>query len=453
MDPKPGQGSLDTELVEQSPEIAGTENIQGALFETHIATGGATDPELLSETATYEPQPDGFYPETTEQSSREDTEVSEQAKEAVKRTNRHRGQLGKHSPLERNGSYEDVQVGDYLPGFGPVTYTNFSDALLHAESLEKQRRSTLSGIAGQGSLMQDESPEQGSVVEVREPRVALVHVLAPEFHGLDPNDFADITDDLVGRASPAVLREALLDTDNTASSPLHGRDNKGKSVVSYRSGEQGLHVVWLSVTPTEYGLFSRHVDMLGRTAFNSTLASRDAKLRAETDNPAAKARTDEDVAAANRAAVRQVERKLPKMEAYLEEELESRIEVIQKFIEMTKHRNLSRGTYATVQARFEHLRQYVFGDMLDAVGNQKRWTEEHARRADQILQKRLYISGTKPDRVRNFMEMLELAEEYYGHKRAFVLTRIWETREYLRKNQDAVDDARQKDQERAGQDA
>lgn len=283
-----------------------------------------------------------------------------------------------------------------------------------------------------------------------EARVALVHVLTPEFHHLDPTDFADIDQEVVERASPQVLRESLLDTnDRPGKSPLSGKGNAGKSVVSYESGEQGLRWVRLSVTPIEYGLFSRHVDMLARSAFNGVLARRDKKIQEETSDPFAKARTDEDTAAANRAGIRQVRRKLPIMESYLADEILPRIEVVERFIEMTKHRNLNRGLHETVQAHFEHLRGYVFGDMLDAVGNQKQWTAALADRAERVLQRRLYIDGSPTERVHNFGAMLELAQEYYGHKRAFVLTRINETNQYLIKNPDAVADVEQKDLERA----
>jgi hypothetical protein len=282
-------------------------------------------------------------------------------------------------------------------------------------------------------------------------RVSLVHILTPEFQGLNPIDFEDIPSDVVERASPSALRVSLLDTTNDRQSPLHGRNNKGRSVVRYWSGEPETGTVWLSVTPQEYGLFSRHVEMLARTAFNSTLSSRDKKLQEATGDVTAKARTDDDKAAANRAAIRQVQGKLPKMEGYLEEEIIPRIELIDKFIEMTRYRNLNRGSYETVRDHFEHLRLYVFGDMLDAVGNQREWSAASAARAERILQKRLYLEGSPADRVQNFKALLELADEYYGHKRAFIQTRIWETHEYIRKNPDAAKDVWRVDQERANE--
>ncbi len=292
--------------------------------------------------------------------------------------------------------------------------------------------------------------EQGPEVSAREPRVALVHVLTPEFQGLDPADFDDIPDEAVASAAPQELEKFLYLVGSSQQGPLQAKPNMpGKSTVSYPSGDERGVWVRLSLTPIEYGLFSRHVSMLGRSAYNGVLAARDKKLQKETGDPVAKARTDEDVAAANRAAVRQVSKKAPLMEAYLGDEILPRIEVIDKFLEMTRNRNLSRGTHETVRDRFEHLRLTVFGDMLDAIGNNKQWSAEQAARAVRILQKRLYLNGHPAERVQNFRAMLELAHQYYGHKWAFILTRIAETKKYLSDNEAVVADIVATDEERA----
>jgi hypothetical protein len=274
------------------------------------------------------------------------------------------------------------------------------------------------------------SPERSS-------HVALVHVLTPEFQGLDPSDFSDVSRDQVEKASPAALRGYLLDVPND-----------GRSVVSYKAPESEQWIR-MSVTPLEFGLFSRHVDMLAKTAFNGVLASRDEKLRQESGNPAALARTDEDLAAANRASVRQVRSKQEKMETYLETDILPRVELIEKFQEMIKNRNLARGTADTVRERFEYLRTYVFGDMLDAIGNQRQWSARQAEIAKQVIQVRLYLDSDPRRRVENFRGMVGLAEEYYGRKRALVLGRIAESDRYMRRHPEAVSDVEAKDRERS----
>lgn len=446
------------------------DEVQGLLFRRHISFGGVTDPELADPVVIYEPVPGGFYPDAYADNLEKfrDPELLAKIVEDQKSRKHRSGQLGKHSPLARDGSYKNLRVGDFLPGFGPVTYTNIDAAHSHADVLEDQRLESsastaelLRGIIGvpATSLGGREMPNNNLMQASQElspaahrserlTRIALVHVLTPEFNYLNPDDFADISNEVVERASPQELRMSLLDTGRYPGSYIRGSENVGTSTVAYRSGDRELSTVWLTVTPEEFGLFSRHVPMLGKTAFNSTLTSRDRKLREQTGDPTARARSDEDLAAAGRAAVRQVSSKLDQMTSYLSEEIQPRITTVEKFTEMTKHRNLNRGSHETVQDRFEHLRLYVFGDMLDAVGNQRGWTARQAERAQRILQKRLYISGSPADRVSNFKAMLELAQEYYAHKEAFVLTRIADTERYLRQNRDIVYDIQRIDQER-----
>jgi hypothetical protein len=123
---------------------------QGALFETHVVPSGVTDPALVGKsTETYEPVPGGVYPEAEPEAepAPEDTVAVSALREAVKKDNRHKGQLGKHSPLQRDGAYADlenntsfVKAGDVLPRFGIVTYSNIAAAEQHARMLEQERR-------------------------------------------------------------------------------------------------------------------------------------------------------------------------------------------------------------------------------------------------------------------------------------------------------------------------
>ena len=123
---------------------------QGALFETHVVPSGVTDPALVGKsTESYEPVPGGVYPEaaTEAESVPEDALAVSALREAVKKDNRHKGQVGKHSPLQRDGAYADlenntsfVKAGDVLPRFGIVTYSNMTAAEQHARVLEQERR-------------------------------------------------------------------------------------------------------------------------------------------------------------------------------------------------------------------------------------------------------------------------------------------------------------------------
>lgn len=271
-----------------------------------------------------------------------------------------------------------------------------------------------------------------------ETRTPLVHVLTPEFQGIDKAEFADINPEQLKTVSPETLRMSLLDTNND-----------GRSTISYHAPEPDHRWIRISVTPKEFGLFSRHVDMLAKTAFNGVLVQRDEKLKKETGNPTAKARTDDDIDAANRASVRQVRSKKQKMEEYLVSDILPRLEIIEKFKEMAKNRNLARGTRESVKERFEKLRTYVFDDMLDAICNHKGLDAEQTKLVKRSLQKLLYLESDPDKRTTNFSDLLSLSEEYYGRKRALILGRIAESQRYFRKNPKAVADVEAKDKERS----
>lgn len=269
----------------------------------------------------------------------------------------------------------------------------------------------------------------------QEPHPALVHVLTPEFQNIDPADFADIPDEYVRYTHPDVLRSSLFETPSD-----------GRTVVSYQAPTQEW--VRLVVTPREFKLLSRHIPMLAKTAMTDVYTARDNKLQDKTGDPSAKARTDQDHADAKRAAMRSVMQKEAAMAPYLQTEIIPRIQLIAQFTEMTVNHNLARGTNQTVKERVERLRTFVFGDMLDAIGNQREWNEAQATLAVRTLQKRLYLDPDKSRRVTNFAALLQLAEDYYGHKRALILDRIAQARKYQRDHPDVVADVIAKDEER-----
>jgi hypothetical protein len=292
-------------------------------------------------------------------------------------------------------------------------------------------------MSGEGQYMTPRLPEpEVATSNEHERRIALVHVLTPEFQKLDVEDFADLPEDQIRKATPEILRKSLIDIPN-----------EGASVLGYRTPEEGW--VNLSVTPKEFGLFSRHIPMLAKAAFNGVLHVRDKKLREETGDPSAKARSDDDIRAANRASVRQVMSKRIKMEAYLEQDMLPRVDIINKFSEMLKHTNLARGTEETVRKRFEELRLFVFGDMLDAIGNQRKWSPRQAEMAVRILQAKMYLDPLPRRRVNNFRGMVGLADEYYGHKRALVLGRIAESNKFIHSNPEVLAEIEALDRERS----
>lgn len=280
----------------------------------------------------------------------------------------------------------------------------------------------------------------------REPvvRTALVHVLTPEFHGLDVAEFAHITDEVVARASAEDLEPSLF--------WLYVRkDRREKPEVSTFSYiTPSNDVMTVALTPAEYTKASDSVEKLAQRRSMDVLATRDRKLQEETGDKTARARSKDDMRAANRGAVRAAMQRQADMEELLAEGIMPKIELIDKFNEMSRGRNqnLARGTRESVSQRFEELRTGVFDDMLDAVALQRGWTEEMTEKAKKIIQKRLYVSGTPKERKANFQEMLELAENYFGHKRALILTKIQEAKKYQHDRPEVVADIMAVDEQR-----
>lgn len=295
---------------------------------------------------------------------------------------------------------------------------------------------------GDGGLFSLET--EHSIRPERGRPTALVHILTPEFHGLDQADFADIPDEVVARAT----------ADELSSSLYWQYIRKGErlkpeiSAFSYRTPEGDY--VSVALTPAEYDTASESVVKLAQRIFNKVLAQRDKALQQETDDTSARARSDEDIRVAKRGSVRAVMDQQAGMEALLQESVLPKIDLIEKFIEMTRghNPNLARGSRQAVSKRFDELRTTVFDDMLDAIALQRGWNGDMTERAKRIIQKRLYMSGQVRERIANFTEMLDLAHDYYGYKRALLLTKIEDAKRYQRAQADVVADIMAIDAER-----
>ncbi len=116
------------------------------MFTDELVGNGASDPADYAVTHKLDAAPDGVFEEPTPLVGTA-TDLLAAVHSAVATDNRRKGQLGKHSPLEREGKYANLQSGtslikpgDVLPGFGPVTYTNMVQAKFHALELEKERQ-------------------------------------------------------------------------------------------------------------------------------------------------------------------------------------------------------------------------------------------------------------------------------------------------------------------------
>lgn len=278
----------------------------------------------------------------------------------------------------------------------------------------------------------------------RDRPTALVHILTPEFHSLDQVDFDDIPDEVVARATADELRPSLYWQYVRKGERLKPE----VTAFSYRTPEGDY--VSVALTPAEYDSASESADKLAQRAFNRVLAQRDKALQKETEDMSARARSDEDIRVAKRGSVRAVMDQQAGMEALLQDSVLPKIDLIEKFIEMTRghNSNLARGSRQAVSKRFDELRTTVFDDMLDAIALQRGWNADMTERAKKIIQKRLYMSGHVRERIANFTEMLALAHDYYGYKRALLLTKIADAERYQRAQPEVVADIMAIDEER-----
>jgi len=241
---------------------------------------------------------------------------------------------------------------------------------------------------------------------------ALVHILTPEYLGIRAEEYDDITPDMIKWATAEHFRPALIN-------PQTDRPN----TATYKpAGEPGY--ARIALTPEEFIMIPHSLAMLGNRAYSGTLKARPQR-----------AHFSADVAAAERARVHAAESKLAKMQPYFDNVLSHRVEVTEKFIEMTQYPNLNRGNRETVRMRFNGLQLHVLGDMFTAIRVQKDWTEEQADLALRSFVKRIALDPVASRRPANLREILGLAHEYYGHKRALFATKIWETKKFIRDNQ------------------
>lgn len=126
-------------MASQSPESS-----QGELFEVLLENTGTTDPGTpRTITAHFVTHAEGIFTEMDEPTPSvidlDQPTVTAVVHAEVAKRKRHQAQLGKHSPLQRDGTYLSVRPGDVLPDFGIVTLRNRLEAQAHAEQLEAKR--------------------------------------------------------------------------------------------------------------------------------------------------------------------------------------------------------------------------------------------------------------------------------------------------------------------------
>lgn len=118
---------------------------QDALFTVEAKGNGSTDPGNFAVDHHFVVPEDGDHAEQPTQEdllAPEDTAAAQLISEAIKTQQRRAVQLGKHSPVAQGREPTDLQPGDFVPGFGPVTYRNIEAARVWRLNTEHNRRRT-----------------------------------------------------------------------------------------------------------------------------------------------------------------------------------------------------------------------------------------------------------------------------------------------------------------------
>lgn len=206
--------------------------------------------------------------------------------------NRRTAQAGKHSPLARDGHYNTIQLGDFLPGFGPVTERGWDNAMRHARKLEDQRMREQSG---QATLPITESVTEPSsdpksleevIAEVAAERA--VAIAAHESRRQQTRVRLEKEMEAAGRKGGAfggALKRRILATDSAAMRArtndhdvsLLTATNLHKQLFPTHKGD--LTYAGLLFTPEEYGAITISPEQVGKRLGAKI-------LRHTTDRPA-----------------------------------------------------------------------------------------------------------------------------------------------------------------------
>jgi len=244
-------------------------------------------------------------------------------------------------------------------------------------------------------------------------RIALARALRPESVGINPEDYVDITSEMLELAAPASLRGSLIDVSA-----------KSSGAIGYPS-QQSERVVYVAVTPQEYSFLNVNVLRLGESAVEGSVRKRQASPRPSEAN----------AAAAARAGIHAVNNRAAKMQQYLGNELLPQFTLIEEFQEAARHAGWARfGNETEMLKQVDYLRTYVFGGMLQAIAGQRHWTPAQQRLAERTVEARIFLDRDHNRHITNFAGMLALAKEWNGHKQALVGFRLWQSKKYTKEH-------------------
>jgi hypothetical protein len=232
-------------------------------------------------------------------------------------------------------------------------------------------------------------------VDLGRQRNALARALTPEYMGLNPNDFMDVTPEMVKYAAPAELSKHLIDV------PFDVRKSP-RAVAFYDPTQRRERNI--AVTPKEAQVLPRFMNALQQ----STEITADAKIT--TGIP-----TEADIARVKRSPLHAQEAKLPKVRA-LENMLVSQHDLLSRFIQASEgsKRGLSMfGPEVAVREKLAYLQTFIIGDMIRAYGSQRQLSAHDMKMLDKAITVRLFFG---PDRLDKFHDLAVFLGSYNEHK-------------------------------------
>jgi hypothetical protein len=262
-----------------------------------------------------------------------------------------------------------------------------------------------------------------------EQHPAMVHVLTPEYLGIEVADYNDIDDQMIAAASPQRLRRSLIGISPDAENAVGFRP--------YAASSPRPKPIYVAMTSTSYELLARSPLAMKRHGYN-----RVESLRKQKHDAAAAAAgglatfglsiadTNEDKAAAKRAGAHINEAAERAMREHLATAITPRLELTRKFIEASRHHNLSRiGGKTDMRRSFTDLAHNVIGDMLSAVSTQQEWTGEQLDLVTRSVIKGIVLTGRPGLRAARFRSLLGLSEEWFEYNSMIFRERInWSAR-------------------------
>jgi hypothetical protein len=239
-------------------------------------------------------------------------------------------------------------------------------------------------------------------------RYALGHILRPEFVGLDPEQYLDIT--------PAVTAEVNA---NRLYSSLIGVRYRSRGSIGCQLNTGGIQNI--TVTPEEYQYLFAYPGNLGRV-----VVSRTAKSSGYSESG-----YQVDPGKPERAGKHAVGRRLELLEKLAGSQVTEK-ELIGRFAVAAAHPGWAvLGPGVDVRLQLTQLRSQVFGNLLSAAGFHRGWSVEEIKQAGRALDKLLYIDRANNKHIGSFRALLRLANQWNTLRHELTKTRITQAEEYL----------------------